>query len=469
MESGEKIALILAGGEGKRMHSSKPKVLCEVLFRPMISWVLDACEAAGIGSRCVVTGYGREQLEKYLGGCCRTVFQPERLGTGHAVMMAEGYLREHPGSDILLLYGDAPFIDAQTILGAYAVHRQKENSVTLVTAQVEHPEGYGRIVRDLDGLKAIVEQKDATEEQKKIREINSGIYWFRTDDLLEVLPLLTNQNAQGEYYLTDTVASLLRLGKRAGTYLAENADAVLGANDRKGLLALNRIAAERVIEKHLENGVEFLSTDGILISPEVRIGAGTRILPNTMLKNGTEIGCDCVIGPGSVVDACRVGERTELNAVQASRSVIGSDVKIGPFTQIRPDTVIGDHVKIGDFVEIKNSTIDEYTAVAHLTYVGDSDVGRNVNFGCGVVTVNYDGEKKSRTVIGDNAFIGCNTNLVAPVKVGNMAYTAAGSTITQDVPAGALGIGRARQENKEGFAERKLKEFSKKHEPKSER
>lgn len=467
MESGEKIALILAGGEGKRMRSSKPKVLCEVLFRPMISWVLAACDAAGIDSRCVVTGFEHEQLEDYLNGCCTTVLQPERLGTGHAVMMAEAYLREHTGSDVLVLNGDAPFIDARTILSAYAMHKQKENSVTLVTAELEDPAGYGRIVRDLDGLKAIVEQKDASEEEKKIREINSGIYWFRTSDLLEVLPLLTNQNAQGEYYLTDTIACLLKLGKRAGTFLAENTDVVLGANDRKGLLELNRIATKRVIEKHLENGVEFLSTDGILISPEVKIGAGTRILPNTILKNGTEIGCDCVIGPGSVVDHCRVGDATELNAVQATQSVIGSNVKIGPFTQIRPNSVIKDYVKIGDFVEIKNSVIDEYTAVAHLTYVGDSDVGRNVNFGCGVVTVNYDGEKKSRTTIGDNAFIGCNTNLVAPVKVGNMAYTAAGSTITKDVPDGALGIGRAKQENKEGFAQRKLREFAKKHELKS--
>lgn len=464
MSSRERVAVVLAGGEGKRMRSEKPKVLSEVMFRPMISWVLDACECAKIKHICVVTGYESEQLEAYLGGRYETVLQQERKGTGHAVMMAQSYLSRFSNADVLILYGDAPFIEAQTITAAWERHAQEENSVTVVTAEVEDPTGYGRIVRAGAEIASIVEQKDATEAEKSIREINSGIYWFRGEDLLETLPQLQNNNSQGEYYLTDTISLLIAAGKRAGIYQAENADSILGANDRKGLLMLNEIAKRKIIEKHLEAGVEFLSADGVLIDPDVTIGAGTVIYPNTILKGNTSVGKECVLSNGCVIENCSVGDRARLNAIQAYDSTIGHDVSIGPYTHIRPGTKIHPHVKIGDFVEIKNSEIGEYTAVSHLTYVGDSDVGKNVNFGCGVVTVNYDGTKKSRTTIGDNAFIGCNTNLVAPVKLGDMVYTAAGTTVTKDVPDGALAIGRAPTVIKEGYATKKLKDFAKKHE-----
>lgn len=449
-------AVILAAGDGKRMKSEKPKVLCEVLFRPMLDWVLEACRSAELRDICVVTGKGADQIEAHLGGSCQTVLQAERLGTGHALMQAETFIRSHAGGHLLVLAGDAPFVDAKTIQEAYRLHIQQENAVTVITAQVSRPEGYGRMLREGDRIVGIVEEKDANEEQKKIREINSGAYWFRIDDMLAAAPGLTNENNQKEYYLTQFVPLLLAAGKKAGGYRADSEDAVLGANDRAGLLALNRIAAERVIEKHLENGVEFLSTDGVLIAPEVEIGTGTTIMPGTILKGKTVIGRGSTIGPNALVEDSTIGDGTVFNASQCYQSVLHDHVKIGPFCHIRPNSEVMDHVKIGDFVEVKNSTIGEYTAVSHLTYVGDSDVGRNVNFGCGVVTVNYDGVNKHRCVIEDNAFIGCNTNLVAPVHVGNSAYTGAGSTITKDVPADALGIARARQSNLEGFAAKKL-------------
>ena len=311
-------------------------------------------------------------------------------------------------------------------------------------------------------MTGIVEQKDATEEQKQITEVNSGTYWFKAADLLQVLTEIKPNNAQGEYYLTDAVELLLQQGKKAGAYQAEDANVILGANDRKTLYRLNTIAREKILEQHMENGVEFVCTDGVVIGPDVVIGMETQILPGTILKGKTTIGTQCVIGPNSLVKDTTVGDRCVLNTTQAYDSIIHEDVTIGPFVQIRPNCEIHHKAHIGDFVEVKNSTIGAGTAVAHLTYVGDSDVGSNVNFGCGVVTVNYDGVNKHRTTIEDDAFIGCNTNLVAPVRVGKGAYTAAGSTITKDVPDGALGIERAQQTIKEGFATRKLKGRKKK-------
>ncbi len=453
----EKIAVILAAGNGKRMMSKKPKVLCEVLYKPMLSWVISACEKAGVEKICVVAGYGHEQVEDSLGGGYRIVLQTERLGTGHALKMAGNFLKENAGSDLLVLCGDAPFIDEKTIGEAHALHQQQGNSVTVVTAELENPFGYGRVLREGDGISGIVEQKEATKEQQKIREINSGVYWFKTDDLIPALEQIKNDNAKGEYYLTDSIAILLSSGKRAGAYLAPNADACLGANDRKTLLELNRKAAERVIEKHLENGVGFVSADGVVIGPDVKIGAGTEIDPNVILKGKTTIGENCFIGQGCVLEDTTVGNDVKLYAVQSEGAVIRDGVRIGPFAHLRPNTEIRAEAKLGNFVEIKNSVIGEKTAVAHLTYVGDSDVGCGVNFGCGVVTVNYDGSEKHRTVIGDHAFIGCNTNLVAPVKVGDTAYTGAGSTITKDIPDGALAVERTDTKIVEGYAYRKLK------------
>ncbi|MBQ7990375.1 MAG: bifunctional UDP-N-acetylglucosamine diphosphorylase/glucosamine-1-phosphate N-acetyltransferase GlmU [Oscillospiraceae bacterium] len=449
-------AVILAAGQGKRMRSDLPKPMFEVLGVPMLDWVISACEESGITDICVVTGYNHEVIEKHLDGKYTTVLQTERKGTGHAVMMAKDWLSERRDKNVLILNGDAPFIDRETILAALWQHEHKDDDVTVITAEIADPHGYGRIIRTSGGISAIVEEKDATDEQKFIREVNSGTYWFRTDKLLSALDRLRPNNAQSEYYLTDTIYILLGEGCRANAYTSPNPDTVLGANDRRGLLMLNDKARMVIINRLLDEGVEFVCTDGVMIGKNVRVGAGTKILPGVIITGSSQIGENCVIGPDCLIDNTSVGNGTVLNCVQSHDSTVGNNVKIGPWVQLRPGTKIDDGVKIGDFVEIKNSTIGTNTAVAHLTYIGDSDVGSGVNFGCGVVTVNYDGKAKFRTTIGDNAFIGCNTNLVAPVTVGNAAYTGAGSTITRDVPDGALAVERADTRIVEGFGVKRL-------------
>ena len=458
--------IILAGGQGKRMKTDSPKVLCEVLGVPMILWVTSACEDAGLENICIERGYASEDRDDYLGGRYETVMQHERLGTGHAVMQAVEFLKKNPDSNTLVLCGDAPFIDDYTITASLEQHKAENNAVTVVTTELSNPTGYGRILRCENGISGIVEQKDATDEQRMICEINSGCYWFETKALTEILFDLTPNNAQGEYYLTDCISLLIEKGRRAGAYKSDNPVIALGANDRRGLLKLNELARISVIDKHLDNGVGFTCLDGVIISPEVEIEGGATILPGVILKGKTKISKGCVIGPNCIIEDTTVGENSVLNNVQAYQSVVESNVKIGPFVQLRPNSHILEGAKIGDFVEIKNSTVGKGTSVSHLTYVGDSDVGANVNFGCGVATANYDGENKFRTTIGDNAFIGCNTNLVAPVKVGNGAYPAAGSTITSDVPDGALAIERGKAVIKEGYAVNKLRARTEKFEKK---
>lgn len=449
-------AVVLAAGAGKRMGSDKPKVLCEVLFEPMLGWVKRACHQAGISECCFVVGHGKEEVCSYLGENAIVAEQKEQKGTGHAVLSAEDFLEEHRDDDVAVMCGDAPFLDAQTLAGALQAHRQAGASVTVITATIGEPTGYGRILRENGTICGIVEEKDATAKQKEIQEVNSGAYWFRVSDLLTALRQLKPENSQGEYYLTDAVRLLLDEGKTATTYQSEYPYVVLGANTPVHLYQLNQIAAHAIIGEHLNNGVEFLAMDGILISPTVRIGKGTRILPGTILRGDTVIGENCVIGPNSLIEDSVIGDRTVVNATQIYQSRVAEDVKIGPFCHIRPNSEIHHHVKIGDFVETKNSVIGAGTAISHLTYIGDSDVGKNVNFGCGVVTVNYDGVNKHRCTISDGAFIGCNTNLIAPVTIGIDGYTAAGSTITDQVPDHALGIARARQQNIKDFSKKKL-------------
>lgn len=450
-------AIILAGGQGKRMKADIPKPLFKVLGEPMLEWVLSACGNAGIEDICVVKGFRGEMIDEYLGKRCKTVLQAERLGTGHAVQQAIPFLREDDTGNTLILCGDAPFVDAETISEALVIHKQEGNAVTVITAELDDPKGYGRVIRDNSGISGIVEHKDATDEQRKIREVNSGAYWFRTADLIKLLGKLKNDNAQGEYYLTDTVAIAICDGLKAGAYKSENPQIILGANDRRDLLMLNDIARREVIDKHLLNGVEFLCTDGVIIERSVEIGVGTQILPGTILRRGTKIGSNCVIGPNTIVECGMIGDNVVLNTAQVYDSAVESNVNVGPYVHIRPGSTVRSGAKIGDFVEIKNSTIGEKTAVAHLAYLGDSDIGRKVNIGCGTVTVNYDGVAKSRCVIGDNCFIGCNTNLIAPIKLGKAVYTAAGTTVTRDVPDYALAIERGQLKVNEGYTLRKLK------------
>ena len=440
-------AVILAAGNGKRMMSKLPKVLCRVAEKPMLGWVLSAVNAARIDDVCVVVGAGKDEVEGYLNSGesgYAIAEQAEQLGTGHAVKCAGDFLRSNAEADVLVLCGDAPFVSTEVINAALSEHKSSGGECTVITAKLADGGSYGRIIRD-DGLR-IVEAKDCTPEQLAVTEVNSGAYWFKASALMKALDEISNDNASGEYYLTDTVGML-----NSAAFLSDDSDIILGANNRVDLLKLSRIAKNRVLEKLLCAGVDIPLTDGIIISPNAIIGKGTRILPGTLITGNTMIGEDCVVGPGSVIDGCLIGGGTVINASQCYDSKIGSGVRIGPFSHIRPNCSIADGVKIGDFVEVKNSEIGEKTSVAHLTYIGDSDVGARINFGCGVVTANYDGVRKPRCVIEDDVFIGCNVNLVAPVKIGEGATLAAGSTITDDVPAGALGIARSRQTNKENY------------------
>lgn len=449
-------AVILAGGEGTRMRSAKPKVMAELLFRPMIDRVYAAAKKAGVEDICVVTGYRSELLEAHLAGRAETVKQTERLGTGHAVMQATAFIEAHTGGSVLILNGDAPFIDPETIASALAYHTENAFAQTVISAKIENPFGYGRIVRNNNGdFTAIVEEASADAEIKKINEINSGAMWFNADALTHLLSKLDNKNSKGEYYLTDTVAIALSEGKKVGAYTAASADAVLGANSRFQLYELNEMLRQKVLRKLMDNGVSIPCTDGVMIDDEAQIGADTVILPGTIIKAGCTIGKNCTIGPNTVLYNTTVGDDCVLNNVQAENAEVASNANLGPFVHLRPDTHIGEYVHCGNFVEVKNSTVGAHTSVSHLTYVGDSDVGTGVNFGCGVVTVNFNGKTKNRCTIGNDAFIGCNTNLIAPVSVGDRAYTAAGSTITDDVPADALSIARERQTNKENWVTEK--------------
>lgn len=450
-------AIILAGGQGKRMKADMPKPLFKVLGEPMLEWVISACESAGVSDICVIKGFKGEMIDDYLGGRYTTALQSERLGTGHAVMQGIPFLKNDESGNTLVLCGDAPFIDEATIRDALALHQEQNNAVTVITSELEEPKGYGRIIRTDKGISGIVEEKDATPEQKKIKEVNSGTYWFRTADLIELLGKITNNNAQSEYYLTDTIFLALANGKNAGAYKSPNPDIIKGANDRKELLEFNEYARRQVIDKHLENGVEFTCLDGVIIEREVEIGKDTEILPGTILRGKTKIGARCKIGPNVVIENSTVGDEAIVNTAQIYDSDIAEGVNVGPFVHIRPDCHIGKNAKIGDFVEVKNSSVGEKTAIAHLAYIGDSDIGRKVNIGCGTVTVNYDGITKNRCVIGDNSFVGCNTNLIAPVKLGKAVYTAAGTTVTRDIPDYALAIERGVMKINEGYTIRKLK------------
>ena len=458
IHSGSVCAIVLAAGEGKRMKSKKPKAMMEVLFKPMLGWVIDSVREAGVKDVCVVTGHLEQFVKEYLSktyvgeNACSTVTQYERKGTGHAVMMAKEFLEAHRGGSVLILNGDAPFMDCLNISNSFCFHEVQGSCVTVISAMLDDPTGYGRILRAADGtLMSIVEHKEATMEQLAVKEVNSGAYWFNVDALLSVLDTdhITQSSVTGEYYLPDAVKLL---GDASSAFTADNASVVMGANDPVQLNELNQIARASIINNMVAEGVSITCTDGVIIGPDVSIGSGTVVLPGTILRGKVSIGSNCTIGPNTMIENSTVHDRVIINASQVKQSEILDGTDIGPFSQIRPNCKIGPKVHIGDFVEVKNSVLDEGSKVAHLTYVGDSDVGKRVNFGCGGVTVNYDGQHKARCVVGDDCFIGCNTNLVAPVNIGAGAYTAAGSTITEDIPSDALGIARARQVVKDGWA-----------------
>lgn len=438
-------AVILAAGAGTRMKSEKAKVAHELCGKPMINWVIDAVKGAGVEEIIVVTGYQEEQVRGCISENVIFTSQKEQLGTGHALMQAMPLLNGGKGS-CLVLCGDIPLITAQTLRNLAENHINSGRAMTVLTAVVEDPHGYGRIIRDSMGNACrIVEQKDADEKQRNIKEINSGIYCYDIQWLEESLKKLDNNNMQKEYYLTDTVSIIYENGGSVGAITLDNHEEMLGINDRVQLAAAERILNRRIIERHMKNGVTFLIPDSCIVEERVSIGSDTVIYPGTILKGSTSIGSNCVIGPNCMISDTTIDSNTKIIFSVINESRIGANSTVGPFAYLRPGSIIGEKVKIGDFVEIKKSVIGDETKISHLTYVGDAEIGKNVNLGCGVVFVNYDGKVKNKTIVGDNSFIGCNVNLISPVEVKPNSYIAAGSTITEEVPEYSLAIARSRQ------------------------
>lgn len=438
--------IILAAGKGTRMMSKIPKVLHKIFDKTMVDYVIETAEKCGSKETCVIVGHQSSMVKSIIGNKVEFRVQKEQLGTGHAVMQAMDFIGDN--ENVLILYGDTPLITPKTIEKLIEIHTKENNLATVISVIEQNPQGYGRIVREYNCFKKIVEQKDATQQENLIKEINTGVYIFNSNALKEALKNLSNSNSQNEYYLTDTLEIIKEQGHKVGIMLAKDSKEFLGVNSKLQLSQVTKILKNRINEYHMSNGVTIEDPDNTYIGSDVEIGQDTIILPGTIIDGKTKIGTDCVIGPYSKITNSVIKDCTYINHSTVLNSSIDEYCLVGPYSYIRPNSNIGKHVKIGDFVEVKNSNIDDKTKISHLTYVGDSDVGKNINFGCGTVTVNYDGTNKHRTVIQDDAFIGCNTNLIAPVNVGKGSYIAAGSTITNDVEDNSLAIARARQENK---------------------
>lgn len=456
------MAVVLAAGEGKRMKSKNSKVIHKICGKTLVEWVVDAAGSCGIKESVIVVGHRQDQVRECLKDRVSYAVQEKQLGTGHAVMQAVKYLEGKEGH-VIILCGDTPLITSDTIEKAIKFHIGNKCGATVITADFEDPAGYGRIVRDSSGnVLKIVEDKDASTEEKNIKEINSGIYCFNIKDILASLKELNNNNIQGEYYLTDTLEIILKKGSKVGAIKISDSSEILGINDRVQLSKAGEVIKKRILEMHMRAGVTIIDPKSVYIDDGVKIGMDTVIYPGSYIEAGSIIGEECIIGPNSRVVGSTIGNDTEINNSVIIDSIVGDKTHIGPFAYLRPGSKIGNNVKIGDFVEVKKSVIGDDTKVSHLTYIGDAEVGSNVNLGCGVVVVNYDGKNKNKTVIGDNAFVGCNVNLISPVTVKDNAYVAAGSTITEEVPENSLAIARSRQVNKEDWVVKKGMQRTKK-------
>ena len=445
----KKQAVILAAGEGTRMKSALPKVLHRVAGIPLLNHVTNHATQVGVEDLLVIVGHGAEAVSNALPEKAKTVLQAKQKGTGHAVMCAMDQL--DPEALILILSGDAPLISAETLEKFIETHEKGNYAATVLSARLEEPTGYGRILRHEEtcDLMGIVEEKDATPWQKSIQEINSGTYCFKGKALLDVLPKISQDNVQGEYYLTDTLSLLKKDDLAVGVCCIEDAEEIMAVNTRVQLAQVEGIFRKRINHRHMMNGVTMLNPQNTYIDHDVVIGKDTVIEPGVMIECGTIIGENCHIGQNSRISDSFIESGVIITSSTITSSRVGEGTTIGPYAYLRPGSCIGKRVRIGDFVEVKNSIIGDDSRSAHLAYIGDAKIGKNVNVGCGVVFVNYDGKEKHQTIIGNNVFVGSNANLVAPVTIGDHAFVAAGSTITEDVPAEALAIARSRQSNKE--------------------
>lgn len=447
-------AIILAAGKGTRMKSKLYKVLHPVSGKPMVEHIINRVSETNPDEIITIVGHGAEQVKAQLGERSKYALQAEQLGTGHAVLQAASFLEGKKGTT-LVISGDTPLLTTETLNNLFEYHQGKNASATILTAQAQNPTGYGRIIRDHVGIvEKIVEQKDASPEEARVQEINTGTYCFDNEALFTALNKVGTNNAQGEYYLTDIIEILKEDGNTVAAYQTENFEESMGVNDRIALAKANEIMRKRINEAHMTNGVSFVDPASTYIDAGVVIGSDTVIEAGVQLQGETVIGMDCMIGAHSrIVDSV-----IEDNVVITNSVIESSHVKkaadVGPFAHLRPNAEIGEGAHIGNFVEVKNAEIGNHTKVGHLTYVGDATLGEDINVGCGVVFVNYDGKQKHHTKVGAHSFIGSNSNIVAPVTIEDHSSIAAGSTITNDVPEYALAIARARQVNKEGYAKK---------------
>lgn len=453
------ISIILAAGEGTRMKSKLPKVLHKICGKPILEYVINASKDANVQKNVVIIGHGGDKVTEYYKD--KDVFfenQPigegAPYGTGYAVMQAIGHIQDD--STVLVLCGDTPLITKDTIDRLFDYHNKGGYVCTVLTALLDDPTGYGRILRDKVGnISRIVEQKDTTKEERQINEINSGIYCFNGKMLKHGLENINDNNAQGEFYLTDVIEILKHEGYNVGAYIINDPTEIHGINNRVQLSFSEEIMRKRINERHMLNGVTMIDPNSTYIEEGVRIGSDTIIYPNTFIEGTSTIGNECVIRSNSRIMNSRIDNNVVIESSLIEDSIVGSGAMIGPNAHLRPKSTIGKNVKIGNFVETKNSTLGDNSKAGHLAYIGDAEVGENVNIGCGVIFVNYNGKDKQITKVGNNAFIGSNSNLVAPVNIQDWAYIAAGSTINKDVEEGALSIARAHQVNKLNWVEKK--------------
>ena len=447
-------AVILAAGKGTRMKSDLPKVLHKVAGISMLEHVFRSVNAINPEKTVTVVGHKAELVEQVLAGQTDFVRQTEQLGTGHAVMMAESVLENLTGQT-LVIAGDTPLITGESLKNLIDFHINHKNVATILTAEADNPFGYGRIVRNQHGeVLKIVEQKDASDFEQQIKEINTGTYVFDNTSLFKALKNINTNNAQGEYYITDVIGIFRENGEKVGAYTLKDFDESLGVNDRVALATAEGVMRRRINKQHMVNGVSFVNPDATYIDVDVEIAPEVQLEANVTLTGQTKIGAETILTNGTYIVDSEIGERAVITNSMIEESSVADGVTVGPYAHIRPGSSLAKDVHVGNFVEIKGSSIGENTKAGHLTYIGNSEVGANVNFGAGTITVNYDGQNKYKTIIGDNVFVGSNSTIIAPVELGDNSLVGAGSTIDKDVPANAIALGRSRQINKEDYAKR---------------
>ena len=443
-------AIIMAAGKGTRMKSDLPKVVHLAHSKPMIIRIIDALNALNTEENVLILGHKKEKVLEVLGPDVSYVVQEEQLGTGHAVKQAVPKLENYQG-DVLIINGDIPLIRKETLIDFYNEYKKENADAIILSAVFENPFSYGRVLKDGNKVLKIVEEKEANEEQKKIKEINAGVYIFKSQDLVKALAQINNNNEKGEYYITDVIEILSNENKKVISYSLEDSMEIQGVNSKVELALVSKVLRERKNTALMEEGVILIDPANTYIEDEVKIGRDTTIYPNVTLQGNTEIGENCEILSGTRIIDSKVYDNVRIESSIIEESIVENGVTIGPYAHLRPKSHLKENVHIGNFVETKKSTLEKGVKAGHLTYLGDAHVGEKTNIGAGTITCNYDGKNKFKTEIGKNAFIGSDTMLVAPVNIGDNALIGAGSVITKDVPNDSLGVSRSKQIIKEGW------------------